>query len=295
MTGSASAVVHARIAEQVAAARAREDEARRGEPEGVHQMRVALRRLRSALVTYRPLLERDITEPLREEVKWLATVLGGTRDCHVMKERLDALVASEPEGELVGPVQQRLDETLDREEQAAQAELVEVMRSSRYEELMSTLEVLAVSPPWAPGAQEAGGKRLRKRIRHDFQRVRTAVDAVAEATTRQERDERLHEVRKAAKRARYAGESVERQYGAKARRFAEAMEEIQTILGDQHDAVIALDRLRAAADAAHADGQSAFSFGRLHARESLEADALIADFQEAWAHARRKKLRRWLR
>jgi CHAD domain-containing protein len=294
MTGLAAAVVHARIAEQVKAARAHQQEAGRGEPEGVHQMRVALRRLRSALVTFRPMLQRDVTEPLRAEVKWLASELGGARDCHVMKERLDALVAGEPEELPRGAVQQRLDAALDREEQAAMTRLNEVLGSSRYDELMSTLDDLVRSPPWVSGAEDAGGKVLRKRLRHEYKRVCTAVELVDSATTQHERDDLLHEVRKAAKRARYAGESVESKYGEKARRFAGAMEEVQTILGDQHDAVIALDRLRAAGDAAHAEGESAFVFGRLHAREAAEADALVADFQRSWSRASRKKLRRWL-
>lgn len=289
------AVVHARIAQQVAAARAREAEVLRGEPEGVHQMRVALRRLRSALVTFRPMLDRQVTEPLREEMAWLAGELGAARDCHVMKERLDALVAAEPEELLVGPVQQRLDEALVRAEEAATAQLDEVLRSARYDELMSTLDVIALLPPWAADSRAAGGKQLRRWVRRDFERVREAVALAGAATTSAERDECLHEVRKSAKRARYAGESLEPRYGAQARRFAEAMEELQTILGDQHDAVLALDRIRQAAEEAHSQGQSAFSFGRLHARQSREADELVVGFQAAWARARRKRLRRWLR
>jgi hypothetical protein len=45
--------------------------ARVDEPDAVHQMRVATRRLRSALATYRPLLDRERTDPVRQELKWL--------------------------------------------------------------------------------------------------------------------------------------------------------------------------------------------------------------------------------
>ena len=294
MTGAANRVVHDRIAEQVGAARDREAQVRDGLPEGVHQMRVALRRLRSALVTFRPLLDREVTEPLRTEVKWLAAELGAVRDTQVMRKRLDELVAGEPDELLLGPVRARLDAALDEEERVARQALSEALDSPRYAVLMSALDVLAAEPPWASGARSAGAKVLRKRIRHDFRRVRRAVDELSEADDRAQRDERLHEVRKSAKRARYAAEAVESRYGDDAADFAEAMESIQTILGDQHDAVIALDRLRAAADEALAQGDSAFSFGRLHAQEQREADDLVASFEEEWPKAKRKRLRRWL-
>ena len=48
--------------------------------DAVHKMRVAVRRLRSTLATYRRLLDRDVTEPLRDELKWLGGVLGAVRD-----------------------------------------------------------------------------------------------------------------------------------------------------------------------------------------------------------------------
>ena len=59
-----------------------------GDPEGVHQARVATRKLRSHLRTFGPLLDPEWTEPLRTELGWLATSLGGVRDQEVLLERL---------------------------------------------------------------------------------------------------------------------------------------------------------------------------------------------------------------
>src|SRR6185436_14684991 len=70
--------------------------ARENLPEGVHSMRVAVRRLRSALATGRPFLDRSVSEPLRDELEWLSDALGDARDAEMQRDRLehaiDALV-----------------------------------------------------------------------------------------------------------------------------------------------------------------------------------------------------------
>ena len=71
---------------------------RSDEPEAVHDMRVATRRLRSTLATYRPLLDREQTDPLREELKWLGEALGRPRDAEVLHQRMLDLVAAQPDG-----------------------------------------------------------------------------------------------------------------------------------------------------------------------------------------------------
>src|SRR5205814_5216193 len=58
------------------------------DPEDVHQARVATRRLRPDLRTFRPLLDQARSEALRDELKWLADLLGANRDADVLMERL---------------------------------------------------------------------------------------------------------------------------------------------------------------------------------------------------------------
>ena len=70
-----------RLIEHDAAVRLGED------PEGVHQARVATRRLRSHLRTSRSMLERDWCDGLREELGWLGDELGAVRDLDVLEER----------------------------------------------------------------------------------------------------------------------------------------------------------------------------------------------------------------
>lgn len=87
---SAAELVGSHLAAQVAELVARDPEVRRDVEDSVHKMRVATRRLRSALSTFRPLLDREVTDPLRDELRWLAAVLGAARDAEVLHARLPA-------------------------------------------------------------------------------------------------------------------------------------------------------------------------------------------------------------
>jgi CHAD domain-containing protein len=109
-----------------------------------------------------------------------------------------------------------------------------------------------------------------------------------------ERGELLHGARKAAKRARYAGESVSRVFGADAVAFAKAMENVQEVLGEYQDSVLARKRLHDLAENTTSTG-AAFLYGRLHAQEEARGRTSQQHFDAAWKNAGRKSLHRWLR
>ncbi len=264
--GTAADAVLDRLRDQVAEIGRHEQAVRTGDPdpEHIHKMRVALRRLRSALATFRPLFDRDRTEPLRDEMRWIAGLLGGVRDLQVTHGRFRDVLSAESPEVVIGPVAQRIDEHLARELRAARDELDDAMRSQRYADLGAALTQLAERPPWrVEDAPDADAALMRKRVRKDWKRLRRAVEDAA-ASPPGRRSESLHEVRKAAKRVRYAAETVMPEFGEHAERLAAAAEDVQGILGDHHDRVTALPRLRAMGIAAHAEGESAFTFGRLH-------------------------------
>ncbi len=292
--GPAVNAVRARLADQVEEIERQATQARSADPEAVHQMRVALRRLRSALATFRPLVDRDQTDPLREEMRWIASELGVVRDLHVTHERFREILADQPQELVIGPVQERIDEHMLQELRAGEAQLAEAMLTQRYVDLIEALQRLAERPPWVAAAHGAGDDVLRQCVRKDVKRLSRAVSSMVDAPPEQ-RPERLHEVRKAAKRARYAAETVEPRLGRDAARFAVAAKTIQTILGDHHDRVTEMPKLRDMGIAAHIDGESAFTFGRLHAHEEHDAERLEGAFDAAWRRASRRKLRRWLR
>jgi inorganic triphosphatase YgiF len=108
-TAPAGRIVHGRLADQVTQLRRLDPLVRRDVPDAVHKSRVAIRRLRSALATFRPLLNRGVTDPLRDELKWLGGVLGDARDAEVMHERLRDMLSAEAPRAVRGDVLARVD------------------------------------------------------------------------------------------------------------------------------------------------------------------------------------------
>ncbi|WP_157875950.1 CYTH and CHAD domain-containing protein, partial [Streptacidiphilus griseoplanus] len=105
---TAGDAVLAHLAEHIGRLVALDAAVRRDQPDSVHQMRVATRRLRSALRSFRKVLDRRATDPVADELKWLGAELGADRDREVLTERLHDRVADLPVTLLVGPVTARL-------------------------------------------------------------------------------------------------------------------------------------------------------------------------------------------
>ncbi|HEU4810639.1 MAG TPA: CHAD domain-containing protein [Nocardioides sp.] len=275
-------VAHRRLAEQVAELVRRDGRIRRGRDGDVHQARVACRKLRSALATYRPLLEPAVTEPLREELRWLGTALGSARDSQVVRDRLTALVGDEDD--VVGPVQRRIEASYDALRAVAVAEVATTLESARHRDLLVALERLVVVPPWTDLAGRDARDVVPDLVREDWRRLRRRVEALDGA---EDRDRAFHEVRKAAKRLRYAAESLEPVWGRDAKRLGKAATRITALLGERQDTVMSRADLVALSADAVAAGESGFTYARLNAREQGRADELDLAFDDAWRDLRR--------
>jgi CHAD domain-containing protein len=292
---SAAEVLGAHLREQLAEFEHWDVLTRWDAPDSIHKLRVATRRLRSALATFRPLLDRSRTDPIRDELKWIAGLLGEARDLEVSQEQLANTLADEPVELMIGPVPQHVDRELSGEYRAARARAVEAMSTDRYFAMVDRLRELLAFPPWTAHAEKRARKLLRARVAADFKRLRKRVAAAEGVADPEELAPRLHDVRKAAKRTRYAAETLTPVSGADAERFAAAAERVQEVLGDHHDAVTLLPRIRQLGVQAHLDGENAFSYGRLHALQQTRIAELEAAYRDAWKAASRKKLRRWLK
>lgn len=293
-SGPALRVVQARLVEQLRELERRDPLARADVADGVHDMRVAVRRLRSALATFRPLLDREVTEPLRAELAWLATQLGSPRDAEVARDRVADLLAAEPVRLEPHRLSAHAREEFESRHARAHRQVVEVLRSDRYLALLDRLEELAAAPPWTERAGHPADEVLPARVRHEWKRVRSRmrdVDEVAAGSRAEE--ERLHSVRKAARRARYAAEAVAPVHGADADAFAKAMKKLQGTLGEHHDSVLLQAELDQVATG-QSDGHVAFGYGRLHAHEARRAERARGRYDKRRRAASRKKLRRWL-
>lgn len=288
-------VVHAWLFDQLNELRQHDPLVRADAPDAVHTMRVATRRLRSAFATFRPLLDRDITDPVREELKWIAGVLGEARDAEVMHQRLSDMLSAEDPVVVRGSAGTRVDRALRDRYTRAHAECVRAMTSARYFALVDRLDELQAEPPWRADAQDNPPTVLTDRVRHDWKRLERRVRSLDDSSDAHDRAGRIHDVRKAAKRVRYAAEPLVAQYGKPAKRFVKATKRMQSVLGDHQDSIVTQTELRKLADSAAADDDDAFTFGALHAREDLNQEMTQVRIQEAWVKASKKKRRSWLR
>ncbi|MFN2609083.1 MAG: CHAD domain-containing protein [Acidimicrobiales bacterium] len=262
------------------------------DPEDVHQARVATRRLRSDLSTFAPLLAEDWRAPLRDELRWLGCELGAVRDADVLAARLRRQAASLPEPDVAGlaPMFRRLA----KEREAAAARLAEVMAAERYVDLLDRLVAGAREPALRPGAADPARQVLVGLVARPWRQLRAAVRALPTDPA----DADLHQVRIRAKRTRYASDAAAAVVGRPARRFATRVADLQEVLGDHHDAVVAERWLRAAV--ADPDGPSpapaaeALAAGELIAGQLAERAAGREAWPAAWKRVAKKSRRAWL-
>ncbi|MFH8480998.1 CHAD domain-containing protein [Streptomyces sp. NPDC018055] len=258
---------------------------RRDLPDSVHKMRVATRRLRSAFKTYRKILDREVTDPVGAELKWLAGELGVDRDQEVLDKRLGDRTEALPATLVLGPVRGRLQVWSAARRSGSRRRIIDVLDGKRYLDLLDTLDALSDDPPLRPAASRAPGKALPRAVLKDYGKLARRMEHALEHPPGPERDEAMHEARKAAKRARYAGEAARPALGRPAKRFARRVKAVQSLLGDHQDSVVARDALRTLAVQAHAAGETTFTWGLLYGREEATAEARERELPEVWARA----------
>jgi CHAD domain-containing protein len=267
---------------QLDAIRAHDPGTRLGaEPEELHQMRVAARRLRAILRAARPMLGASRVEPLREELAWLGTALGGRRDLDVLRDHLrDEVAALEPADRRVGLGLLR---RLERARTRARVDFLAALDSPRYLELLDRVEDFLASP--ADVGTETSLSDLGARA---FRKLRRTVEALPGTPT----DEDLHTVRVKAKRARYAAELATVEVGRPAERLAGRLKKLQDILGAHQDAAVAEARLRELAGEGSGPGAGLVA-GLLVERERARRMAARAAFEEWWPKVRRRGRKAW--
>jgi CHAD domain-containing protein len=238
--------------------------------------------MRSALATYRTLLDPVVADSVRGELKWLADVLGVARDTEVIRSRVRKLIGAGPAELLMGPIAQRIDEELGADQHKARTEILAALENERYYRLLDGLERLLSAPPLTSSASNPARKTARALIRKDVRRLRRAVGTAKAAQDGSARDQSLHEARKRAKRLRYAAEAASSVSGKGGATLAAAAHDIQKILGQHHDSVLIRSLLRRLGVEAHLRGENGFSYGRLHCMEQSRAKESEAEFLQAW-------------
>jgi CHAD domain-containing protein len=291
---SAGEVLLAHIREQVQVVQAYDLPVRLDAADAVHKMRVATRRLRSALTTFKPLFRADVVRPLRDELKWLAGELGAARDAEVMRDRVRTAVEAEGAVVKTDAVAAIADDELGQVYRSAHDRVLAELDGERYHALLTALDGLVTAPPLTKKAASPAGKALPRLVERSYTDVRKIVAEADAKPAGDEREELLHDARKGAKRARYAAESVSGVFGKDADAFATAMEDVQEALGEHQDSVLTRERLRDLARHTTST-EAAFLYGRLHALEEAGQQQSQRHFDDAWKAAGRKSLHRWLR
>lgn len=296
-SSSAGQVITAYLAEQVASLKALDPAVRGDEPDAVHQMRIAVRRLRATLRTFGTLIWQpgNGQDRLAAELKWLGNQLGGPRDAEVLSGHLRAQTDALP-GELVlGPVKARIQGHFAGVSAKARQSLAKAMRSKRYFSLLDQLDTLVERPELTSAAGRPARSALPAAVRRSYRRTARRMTRAQRTAAGRQQDAALHSARRAAKRTRFAAEAVAPAFGEPAAMFARRLKRVQSTLGDYQDTVIARQAERELAIAANKATENAFSYGLLYQSDADAGVRAIASGQRAWVKASRRKHRRWLK
>ena len=283
------------VRRQVAILRDKEPGTRLGEdPEVLHDMRVATRRLRAGLSLFATVLPVR-AQALREELGWMGRLLGAVRDLDVQREGLAEMAhatagwASVAHGAPDHDPLGELSALLEREWEAARADLLSALDSVRWERLCRGLVAMVQQGPArrsvASRAPAVIGLPDLVLVRHD---------AVAKAAKRARRTGKVtdfHRLRIRSKRLRYALEFGSEVYEGHTARYVRELTAVQDELGLMQDAEVASLRLaELAVGKAHLPAATVFVMGGMAERHRREVRRLLRRLPK---HAARVNGREW--
>jgi len=253
------------------------------DPEGVHQARVAARRMRSDLKTFEPLLDAEWSAGLGAELKWLIDELGAVRDADVLGTTLRDVVDRHP---TIDPdAADRVLHELRLQHRRARRRLLRHLNDERAMQLLDQLVEASADPATRPRTSRPARDVMPKLVRKRWKRLDSAINALG----RHPAPEDLHAVRILAKRVRYAAEAVAPAAGKPAKRFAADAAGIQDALGELNDAAVSGAWLTECAE--RLDGPAAFAAGRM--TELILAEAGTQNRRWRAAHRSMTKRTAW--
>jgi triphosphatase len=264
---SAGEVAFAILRRHFAKMLAHEPGVRLGEdPEELHDMRVATRRLRAALKLYKEVLPKR-AERYERDLRHFAGSLGEVRDLDVQLERL----AGEASGG--GEVMEDVVAALEERRVEMRRRMLEALDSSRYERFVAsfsgTLRRGRRPAPTGPILEVAPGL-----VRRRYKKVRKDVKSL----TADSPPEDFHDLRKKGKHLRYALEPLRGIYGKPAERVVELLKSVQDDLGDNQDLIVAAGLMRELGLAGDLPPRVSFSLGAIAERYAREAAQIRARF-----------------
>ncbi|MBV8567962.1 MAG: CYTH and CHAD domain-containing protein [Methylobacteriaceae bacterium] len=264
------------------------------ETEALHQARIAIRRLRSALSLFKDMIADGAVDDLKDRLRTFSRELGEARNLDVFLADILAPGDEDSGGE---PGATSLLAYAKARREAAYDRVVATMVSQDFRQLMLDLAAWTEHGPWI-SSEDSFNKGLRERLLADL--AIELLDAWRRKVKNKGRNlKRLdpakrHRTRIAAKKLRYASEFVAQLYDTRKlskrhQAFVEALQELQTQLGELND-IVAGERLAEtlAHDAARAasgvgDGEAAFSAGLAAGKLDKDVDTLLDGAAKAHA------------
>ena len=262
------------------------------EPEGVHQMRVATRRIRAALQSFKRVIPSAARKHFRSEFKWVAAALGDVRDLDVYLGNFSQYTTELPMEE--APFLTEYREHLVDQWRQARKRLLDCLGSRRYQQLVvGFIEFLEDGPP----ASATGdclptiGKSARKTIGKQLTQVLRNGRAIEPDSP----DDMLHALRIDCKRLRYLFEFFEPVFGKSLHKFIKRLKSLQDVLGEFQDARVATQQLRAYANIVPMRTENRgqlLALGQLVHSQRCQAAAQRKNFFDIWARFEAKVTRK---
>src|SRR5262249_46478106 len=139
----------------------------------VHQMRIAVRRLRSALRTFGPIIwpPGGNLDQLALGLKWLGTQLGEARDAEVLHAHLRDETDALPAELVLGPVQARIQGHFAKVSANARETVAKTLRSKRYFSVLDQLDALVERPRLTSAAGRPARSVLPAAVRRSYRRT----------------------------------------------------------------------------------------------------------------------------
>ena len=293
---SAAATVVASLRNQRDAIVGWDPRVRADEADSVHQMRVSTREMRSLLETFEGILEGEQLASLEDELKYAAGVLGEARDAEVVEERFTELLDSDESGLVDDAARTHIAGDMRADYNAAHEKIVAMLDSERFMSLLDAIDALLAEPPVAISTGKKDEEKQSAEVLYDhlergYKKLKKRHDKVVEfyddtTLPLHERENYVHDVRKAAKKLRYSANAAQGA-GLKAERLAKACKALQSQLGDFQDAVTSRDRIERLADEARGRGEDTFAYGMLYQRELDRGEQALSGYDDAVLEVRK--------
>jgi triphosphatase len=271
---TASATLQRILATELDHLRANQPAAEGNDAEGVHQMRVGIRRLRAGLVLFEPLLQQSVTDPLQQELRRAGQIFGRARDWDVFcLEMLPACAGEAGQTQAL----RLLRDAAEKRRRTVHENFVQELSNPRYVQLVDDLASWAADGP--PVAKHR--RRQIDDLAADLlDRVARKVDRRGRHLQRQSTEE-LHALRKSLKKLRYGADELSGLFAAKrVKSFERGCKALQEVLGDVNDAA-ACSRMTQALSATLKPGTSD-AVGMVVLWSHHRRDAALRRLPKAW-------------